>query len=592
MTWEMGFVFAVVVAALALFVMERYPVDQVALAIPVVLLAAGILTPEEAVSGFSNTATITVAVMLLLSLGLVKTGAVAAIGRWARTARLGGPYLRMIVLCLVAASVSAFLNNTAVVIVFLPVFMAVAQQAQEPPSLWLMPLSFAAILGGTVTLIGTSTNLVVYGMAKSRGYDDLTMFSIAPLGLIYLAIGLAYLFTVGRALLPRRAGQADLSGKYGVRDFIAELRVTPGTPGAGRTYAETRWGERYGVSVLGLYRDGRTIWGPIAGRRILPGDLLYAQGTTDDLLKLVNKERLETPAQRLFSGVDLSLADARLAEVMVAPAAPIVGRTLKESRFQQRYDATVLALQHHGRMVRERLAEVQIEPGDLLLVHGAVPALEALGEEEGFVPLSEVVPPRTDRPRALVAVAILLGVVVTAGLGLVDIMPAALVGAGLMLFTRCVRLDEVYEDLDWMVVFLLAGAIPLGVAMDKTGSAAWLAHQLAELFGPFGPSAVIAAFYLMTSILTSIMSNNATAVVMTPIALGVAADLSINPYALLVAIMFGASADFSTPIGYQTNTLIYGPGGYRFTDYLRVGGLLNLILFLTASLLIPRFWPS
>jgi di/tricarboxylate transporter len=243
-------------------------------------------------------------------------------------------------------------------------------------------------------------------------------------------------------------------------------------------------------------------------------------------------------------------------------------------------------------MVRERLAEVQIEPGDLLLVHGAVPALEALGEEEGFVPLSEVVPPRTDRPRALVAVAILLGVVVTAGLGIVDIMPAALVGAGLMLFTRCVRLDEVYEDLDWMVVFLLAGAIPLGVAMDKTGAASWLAHQLAEVFGPFGPSAVIAAFYLMTSLLTSIMSNNATAVVMTPIALGTAADLSINPYALLVAIMFGASADFSTPIGYQTNTLIYGPGGYRFTDYLRVGGLLNLILFVTASLLIPRFWPS
>src|SRR5687768_10325851 len=216
MTWEMGFVFAVVVAALALFIIERYPVDQVALAIPVVLLAAGILTPEEAVSGFSNTATITVAVMLLLSLGLIKTGAVAAIGRWARTARLGGPYLRMIVLCLIVASVSAFLNNTAVVIVFLPVFMAVAQQAQEPPSLWLMPLSFAAILGGTVTLIGTSTNLVVYGMAKSRGYDALTMFSIAPLGLIYLVIGLAYLFTVGRALLPRRAGQADLSGKYGV----------------------------------------------------------------------------------------------------------------------------------------------------------------------------------------------------------------------------------------------------------------------------------------------------------------------------------------------------------------------------------------
>jgi di/tricarboxylate transporter len=592
LTWEMGFVFAVVVTALVLFVLERYPVDQVALAIPVVLLLAGILTPEEAISGFSNTATVTVALMLLMSLGLIKTGAVAAIGRWARSARLGGPFARMVILCLLTATVSAFLNNTAVVVVFLPVFMAVAQQANEPPSLWLMPLSFAAILGGTVTLIGTSTNLVVYGMAKSRGFDDLTLFSIAPLGLVYLVVGLTYLFTVGRVLLPRRAGQSDLSGKYGVRDFIAELRVTRGTPAAGRTYAETRWGERYGVSILGLYRDGRTIWGPIANRRILPGDLLYAQGTTEDLLRLVDRERLETTAQRLLSGVDLGFSDARLAEVLVAPAAPIVGHTLKEARFQQRYDATVLALQHHGRTVRERLAEVRIEPGDLLLVHGPVAALEALGQEDGFVPLGQVVPPRFDRPRALVAVAILLGVVVTAGFGVLDIMPAAMIGGAIMLFTRCVRLEEVYEDLDWMVVFLLAGAIPLGVAMDKTGAAAWLAQQAAETFGRFGPSAVISVFYLMTSVLTSIMSNNATAVVMTPIALGTAATLGINPYALLVAIMFGASADFSTPIGYQTNTLIYGPGGYRFSDYVRVGGLLNLLLFLTASLLIPRLWPS
>jgi di/tricarboxylate transporter len=591
MTWEMGIVFAVVTAALVLFVTERYPVDQVALAIPVVLLMAGILTPEEAVSGFSNTATVTVAAMLVLSIGLVKTGAVGAIGRWARTAPIGGPGLRLFVLCLVAAIVSAFLNNTAVVVVFLPVFLAVAQQAQQPASLYLMPLSFAAILGGTVTLIGTSTNLVVYGMAQNRGFEELTMFSISRLGLVYLAIGLVYLFTVGRALLPRRTGQADLSGKYGVRDFTAEFRVTEDTPAAGRTYAEARWGERYGVSILGIHRIDRTLWGPVANRRILPGDLLYAQGNTDNLLRLADKERLATAA-RQSEGVDLSFADARLAEVLVAPNAPVVGRTLRESRFQQRFDATVLAVQHHGRMLRERLAEVRFEPGDLLLVHGSAPALEALGRTPGLVPLGEVVPPTTDRPRALVAVLILLSVVVVAGLEIVPIMPAALIGTGAMIFTRCVRLEEVYEDMDWMVVFLLAGAIPLGVAMDNTGAAAWLAHGVAETFGDYGPRAVVGAFYLMTSVLTAIMSNNATAVVMTPIALGTAADLDLNPYALLVAVMFGASADFSTPIGYQTNTLIYGPGGYRFLDYLRVGGLLNLIMLVTATILIPIFWPS
>ena len=592
MTWEMGIVFAVVVAALILFITEKYPVDQVALAIPVVLLIAGVLTPEEAASGFSNTATITVAAMLVLSLGLMKTGAVAAIARWARTARLGGPRLRLVVLCLVAAFVSAFVNNTPVVVVFLPIFMAVAQRSEEPPSMWLMPLSFAAILGGTVTLIGTSTNLVVYGMAKSRGLDELSMFSITPLGLVYCVLGLTYMFTVGRALLPKREGQSDLSGKYGVRDFVAELRVPRHAPAAGKTYAQTRWGETYGVSVLGLHRDGRTVWGPVANRRILPGDLLYVQGNTQNLLQLADKERLETAAHRQPVGTVLNLADARLAEVLVAPAAPVVGHTLKESRFQQRYDSTVLAIQHHGRTVRERLAEVRFEPGDLLLVHGTASALEALSQTPGFVPLNEVVPPHTDRPRALVAVAILLGVVAVSGLEVAPIMAAALVGAALMMFSGCVRLEEIYEDMDWMVVFLLAGAIPLGVAMDNTGAAAWLAHQAAGAFGELGPRAVIAVFYLMTSILTSIMSNNATAVVMTPIAIGTAADLGLNPYALLVAVMFGASADFSTPIGYQTNTLIYGPGGYRFLDYLRVGGPLNLLLFVTATILIPEMWPS
>ncbi|HUP00781.1 MAG TPA: SLC13 family permease [Gemmatimonadota bacterium] len=592
MTWEIVFVFVVLVAALALFIAERYPVDQVAVVIPVVLLVAGILTPEEAVSGFSDTATVTVAAMLALSLGLTKTGAISALGRWARTARLGGPRLRLMILCLLVASISAFLNNTAVVVIFLPIFLAMAEEAGEPPSLYLMPLSFSAILGGTITLIGTSTNLVVYGMARSRGYDELTMFSIAPLGLIYLAIGLVYLFTVGRALLPRRAGLTDLSRKYDVRSFVTELVVTPATPSAGSTLAAARWGEVYGVAVVGLSRGDRTLWGSVAARRLKPGDVLYVQGNVADLLLLAEKEQLATPAEVVDVARELTAADARLAEVLVTPISPLVGRTLKEDRFQQRYDATVLAIQHHGRTLRSRLAEERIEPGDLLLVHGTAEALEALADRQGFAPLGEVARPAPDRPRALVAVAILAGVVVTAGLEIVPILFAAVTGVVLMLFTRCVSLEEIYADLDWMVVFLLAGVIPLGVAMDKTGAAAWLGHGAADVFGPLGPTAVVAAFYLMTSLLTAVMSNNAAAVVMTPIVLLTATDLGMNPYALLVAVMFGASADFMTPVGYQTNTLIYSPGGYRFADYPRVGGPLQLLLVVTAVILIPILWPS
>ncbi|HUP18513.1 MAG TPA: SLC13 family permease [Gemmatimonadota bacterium] len=592
MTWEIAYVFAVIALALALFVSERFPVDQVAIGIPVALWLGGVLSPADAVSGFSNVATITVAAMLVLSLGLVKTGAVATLGRWAQDAPLGGRRRRLVVLCIVVAGISPFLNNTAVVVVFLPIFLAVAKQADEPPSIYLIPLSYAAILGGTVSLIGTSTNLIVYGMARSRGFDELSMFSITPLGLIYVGIGLLYLMTVGRALLPRRAGQADLAGKYDVREFMTELRVTASTPSAGRTFAEVRWGEEHGVSIVGLQRGDRAVWGPVANRRVTPGDLLYAQGDPQSLLELARKERLETPAAPSGARAGRLEEGAKLGELLVGPTSPLVGRTLKETRFQQLYDATVLAVQHHGRTVRGRLADVRLERGDLLLVHGTAEALEALADAEGFVPLGEVRPPVGPRPRALVAVLILVSVVVAAGTELVGIMPAALTGVTLMVFLGCVRLEEIYEELDWRVVFLLAGAIPLGVAMDETGAAEWLGHGVAEVFGPLGPRAVVGGLYLMTSLMTSIMSNNATAVVLTPIALLTAEDLGMNPYALLVAVMFGASAEFMTPIGYQTNTLIYGPGGYRFSDYVKVGGPLNLLLLITATVFIPIFWPS
>ncbi|MGH7541427.1 MAG: SLC13 family permease, partial [Gemmatimonadota bacterium] len=590
--FEMAFVFAVILAALALFATERYSVDQVALAVPIVLLAGGVIGPDEAVAGLSSPATVTVGAMLVLSLGLVKTGAVATISRWALRAPLGGPTTRLLALCLIVAAISPFLNNTAVVVVFLPVFLALARHLRESPSRFLIPLSFSAILGGTVTLIGTSTNLVVYGLARSRGFEELTMFSIAPLGLIYLGVGIAYLFTIGRGLLPHRQGPPALSHKYDVRSFITELRVGEGSPVAGQTLGDLRWGELYGVSVLGIQRGSTAIPAPGARRLVQAGDILFAQGDAQKLLTLARDQVLTTPSERVRREVSLEGGDARLVELMVAPGSPLVGRTLRGVRFQQRYDAVVLAIQHHGVVMHERLPDARLEVGDILLVHGPPQALSDLADDPDFVPLGEVESPPAPRPRALVAVAILAGVVAAAGTGLVSILPAALTGVVLMLFSGCVRLEEVYADLDWSVVFLLAGLIPLGLAMDASGAAAWVGQGVAGWLGPLGPVAAVGAFYLITSLLTEIMSNNASSVVLTPVALITAAELGLNPYALIVAVMFGASASFMTPIGYQTNTLVYGPGGYRFADFLRVGAPLNLLLLVTASLLIPLFWPS
>jgi di/tricarboxylate transporter len=592
LSFEIGFVFAVVLAALVLFITERYRVDQVAVAVPLVLLLSGIITAEQAVAGLSSEATVTVAAMLGLSLGLTKTGAVEAVSRWALHAPLGGPRTRLLVLCLLVAIVSPFLNNTVVVVVFLPVFIALARHIGEPNSAVLVPLSYSAILGGTVTLIGTSTNLIVHGMARARGFDELTMFSIAPLGLIYLGVGTVYLFTIGRRLLPRREAPPDLSDKYEVRSFLTELRVEEDSPVAGRSLGELRWGERYGVSVVGIRRESTAIPAPGARNAIRAGDILLARGDTGKLLTLARDEKLATPSRRVGPTLELQGADARLVELMVAPGSHLAGRTLESVGFQQRHEAVVLAIQHQGRTVHESLPKVRVEVGDLLLVHGGAHALAQLADDPGFVPLGEVERPYVTRPRAGVAVVILAAVVAAAGTGLTSILTASLVGMGLMIFTSCVRIEEVYRELDWSVVFLLAGLIPLGIAMDQSGATEWIGRASSNLLGPFPPVAAVAAFYLLTSLLTEVMSNNATAVVLTPVALVTAAQLDMNPYALLVAVMFGASASFMTPIGYQTNMLVYGPGGYRFVDFVRVGAPLNLILLVTASLVIPLFWPS
>ncbi|MFG0252606.1 MAG: SLC13 family permease, partial [Phycisphaerales bacterium JB038] len=469
MSFEIVFVLAVVALAMVLFATESFRVDQVALAVPVVLLLGGVIDVEGAVSGLSSPATITVAAMLVLSLGLTKTGAIDTISRWALAAPLGGARTRLFALCLIAAAVSPFLNNTAVVVVFLPVFLQLARHVGEPSSTVLIPLSYSAILGGTVTLIGTSTNLIVYGMAEERGFDQLGMFSIAPLGLIYLAVGALYLFTVGRRLLPRREPPPDLSDKYEVRSFLTELKVEEGSPVAGRTLRDLDWGQRYGVTVLGIQRDERSIPAPGATRPIRAGDVLFARGDTKRLLKLARDEKLAPPSSRTGPKLDLASRDARLVELVVAPGSHIAGRTLDEVRFQQRYDAVVMAIQHQGKAVHGRLARVRLAVGDLLLVHGSARALAALADAPGFVPMAEVERPFVQRPRGPVAVAILAGVVLAAGLGLADILPAALTGVVLMVFTGCVRLEEVYQDLDWSVVFLLAGLLPLGLALDQTG---------------------------------------------------------------------------------------------------------------------------
>ncbi len=590
MTYEIVFVLVVAAVALVLFAMDRIRLDQLCMSVPVVLLLGGVIEPVDALAGLSSEATVTVAAMLVLGLGLRKTGVVAAIGAWARTAPLGGTSMRLFVLCLLVALLSPFLNNTAVVIVFIPVFAALADKAGEPVSLYLMPLSFVAIMGGTVTLIGTATNLVVHGEAVARGFDDLGMFSIAPVGLICLAVGMLYLFTIGRRLMPSRPRPPDLTTRYGVRRFTTEFRVGSGSLVAGRSLADLGWGERFDVLVVGIERHGRMISLP-AGERVLDtGDRIYAQGSADKLLLLAQSQKLDTPEGTGPGEAGTDIAGGRMLEVIIGPQSALVGRTLKELAFAQRYDLTVLGVQSHGAAVTDRIALMEFSVGDILLVRGEASALDRLIAEPGFIPMGEVDHPVGSRPRATFAAAVMAAVVLVATLGLFPISTSAMAGVALMVFTGCVRVDEIYAELDWMVVFVMAGLIPLGLAMESSGAAAWIATGVVGATAGLGETGMIGAFYLLTAVMTAVVANTATAVMLTPVAILVAQSAGLDPYALLVTVMFGASASFVTPFGYKTNVMIYSPGGYRFMDFVKVGGPLNLLLAIVASICIPIFF--
>ncbi len=585
----MVYVLVVAGLALVLFAMDRIRVDQLSMAVPVVLLLGGVIGPREAFAGLSSDATVTVAAMLVLGLGLSNTGLVSAIAVWARTAPLGGKTTRLFALCILVALLSPFLNNTAVVIVFIPVFLALAEQAEEPASLYLMPLSFMAIMGGTVTLIGTSTNLIVHGEAVALGFDELSMFSIAPLGIIYLVVGTIYLFTVGRRLMPARERAPDLSRRYGVRRYVAELRVGPKSSAVGRSLPDLRWQERFTVTILGIERDGLEVPLPSSKLAIAAGDILYAQGAAKDLLRLVRRQNLDILHEsRSLKNIPVG----RLVELLVGPGSALVGQTLRDLSFAQRFNATVMGVQHHSTAFADRLAQREFSVGDMLLVRGRPSDLQLLAEEPGIIPLAEIDHPVVSRPRAAFAASIMVAVIVLATTDIFPISTSALAGAALMVFTGCVQMREVYQELDWMVVFIMAGLIPLGLAMESTGAVAWLASSVVDATAVLGETGIIAAFYLLTAIMTAVVANTATAVMLTPVAIAVAETTGLNPYALLVAVMFGASASFVTPFGYKTNVMIYSVGGYRFMDFVKVGGMLNLLLALVAIVFIPIMWPS
>ncbi|MGY0505869.1 SLC13 family permease [Luteimonas sp. e5] len=586
MSFDLLVTLLVLAAAAVLFVTEKLPVDVVALGVLCALLATGVVTPGEALSGFASQATITVAAMFVLSAALQKSGVVDAFGRL-----IGGirwPWLLMLATMLVSAGLSAFVNNTAIVAILLPVIAAAAVRNKQRPSKYLIPLSFAAQMGGVCTLIGTSTNLLVDSLARDAGHAGFSIFEFAPLGIWFVVAGVIYMMLVGRFLLPNRThaaeDEAGPRGRYG-----AELQVNAHSKGIGEPGAQFIAPDYGDVVLREIRREGRLLPNPRQSE-VKVGDRVLVYGDWSEISKLVEEYQLG------FDDVAPDLAgDAtakrELAEVMISPRSSLIGKTLKQTRFGHAFRVRVLGLHKADGYLRQPPQHAVLGVGDILMVDGSQSAISLLDSDPGMVVLSRRERPRLDLQRTAIAVAVMIAVIGVAALGWLPIVATALIGCGALVILGCLSPEEAYAAVDWRVVVLLAGVLPLGIALQKTGSADWLTQNTLGRMGDFGPLVILTLVYLITGVLTELMSNNAAAVLVVPIALATAESMGINAKPLLVAVAFAASTAFITPVGYQTNTMAYTAGGYRFSDFPKVGLPLNVVFAVMAIWLIPRYFP-
>jgi di/tricarboxylate transporter len=587
---------AVTAGALGLFLWNRLRVDVVGIIVMASLILLGLVTPREGISGFANEAVITVTAMFILSAGLLRTGAIDVLSRWAERAARGGEFRLLVVTLALVVPLSAFINNTPVVVVVIPMVLGLTRKMGVAPSKYFMPISFASQLGGTLTLIGTSTNLLVAGLVLDLGMERIRLFDITPPALVMTVVGLAYILTVGRWLTPTRETGTDLVASYELRDYLTGLLVGAASPLVGRSLRDTNFGRTYGLQVVGIDRKGQRIPFPRGGAIVQAGDVLIVEGKIPDIARIEEEEHLSIAGTQPEFPVELRSSGGGkggpgLAELIVPPRSPVVGRSLRELNFRNRYGLPVLGLQRQGAAFHGGLGEAVLMPGDILLVSGTARELRDLHQTGELALLGTVALPAKRLRKLKYSVPIIIGVVLLAAFEVMPILVASIVGVIGMFVTGCITPDEAYEEIDWMVIVLLGAIIPLGLAMQKTGTAELIAVQLLSLTSPLGLFGVLASFYIMTSLLTELISNNAAAVVLAPIAIATATALGASPMPFVVAVMFAASNSFMTPIGYQTNTFIYGPGGYRFSDFVRVGGPLNILMIIVATLVIPFFFP-
>ena len=587
MTLEAALTFAVLLGTVALFVSEKLSVDVVALLALAALLVLGLVSPDQALSGFASQATITVAAMFVLSAALSRTGALRTVAQLFSRLKTPGRFTLVVMACL--GAMSAFVNNTAAMAVFLPLVLASAARNKFSASKVLIPMSYAAQMGGVCTLIGTSTNLLVDSIARDLGHPGFGLFDFGLLGLATMGAGFLYLLLIGRHLLPSHRS-AELSDHYELGKYMTELRVMEGSPLIGRSVAEAKLGERFGVYVLELLRGEQEVWAPRA-QKLQADDVLLVRGDWQKLTDMREETKLVLEPEFKLRDSQFNAPDQVLTEAMVAPGSRFVGHTLSELDFQWHYNATVLAIHRRGEVLRNTLREARLNVGDVLLMLARSDEMPHLRRNRNFIVLSAREDDAAQRRRAWLAIATMAAVVGVAAAGWLPIVTSAIIGCVAVVLFGCLEPEEAYEAIDWRVIILLAGVLPLGIALQTSGAAGLLVQGALGLIGDGSPLLALAMIYLLTATLTEAMSNNAAAVLLAPIAFATAQALGVSPTPFLVAVAFAASTSFATPVGYQTNTMVYSVGGYRFADFVRVGLPLNLVFFALAVVLIPQLFP-
>lgn len=591
MTTEIALTLAIILMAILLFATEKLRVDLVALLVLLAVSITGLVSKEEVFLGFANPAVITIWAVYIVSGGLFKTGVAEAIGSLILRLSGANEARLIVVIMLVCGGMSAFMNNVGAVAVLMPAVVGISKKTGIPVSKLLIPLAFSSLLGGKMTLIGTPANILAQGILLARGLPGFGFFELTPMGAIVLATGIIYMVVIGRHLLPVRETAADPGVSMRLRDYISDVLVTSDSPLIGSNLYESRLGADYGLNVLSIIREGSPLVGLHRDVVIKENDNLIIEGSAESIIASGELLKLNIQVGHKIDLADLDTEQSHIFEATLAPASTMVGRTLKEVGFRDRFGFTAIAIWRHGDVITEKLSDAELRFGDALLLQGPPGRVRTLQQGNEFLVLEplEIEPVRKER--APLAAGIMLLVIALAIFSDLGIATTMVLGSVAMVLTGCLSMDEAYKSIDWRTVFLVGGMLSLGMAMENTGTAQFLADLLLGALGAYGPLALLAGIYLLSALITQPMSNAAAIVLMVPIALDTAFGLGANYLTFTISVVIGAATSFLTPVGHKANVLVFGPGGYRFFDYPRVGFLLTIALFIVSMIFLPIIWP-